>query len=137
MKKAPTPCPRLNWSICGGLALACLTACQPTEKPKVEPKPAAVDLGDLTKRFLDPNYAIGALVIGQKGELIAVDKDGNQLKPCRLPGDPKQELPECAAVTNTTIEDISPVSFVRHTGSKCIKGTITNAGYASTYSWCW
>jgi len=144
------PLTRTPWCV---LAAACLVVgCQPKGEPKVEPTPpAAVDLGAVAKRLLAPDYAVGALLIGKNGEIVAVDITGQTRPPCSLPEIPVTDAaaqapsaegkraatadePECAKVRNTTIANLQSPSIVRHTGSNCfLVGPIIHAGRAYYY----
>lgn len=152
MNISSTPRLRLAMSACGGLVMACLVAgCQPKTEPK--PPPATADLGEIARRLIDPNYAVGALVLGKNGEIVAVDATGKVVPPCALPGEqpaeqpnptgvptkPEGDLarvaagedPECAKVRNTTIINLQSTGIVRHTGSTCTTvGPIIHAGKA-------
>lgn len=159
MNISSTPRLRPALSACGGLVMACLVAgCQPKTEPK--PPPAAADLGEIARRLIDPNYAVGALVLGKNGEIVAVDATGTVVPPCALPGErpadppnpvgapakpegdvakPEGDLarvaagedPECAKVRNTTIINLQSTGIVRHTGSTCTTvGPIIHAGKA-------
>ncbi|MBL8447717.1 MAG: hypothetical protein JNJ44_09940 [Zoogloeaceae bacterium] len=117
------------------LAVAALAGCHTMPMHHDRPQGDA-DLSEVAKRFVDPNYAMGALVVGQNGEIIAVDASGKPVPPCSLPsgaaGDTKQApAPECSKVRNTTITDVQAPAIVRHTGSTCtLVGPIIHAGRA-------
>ncbi|HMV17946.1 MAG TPA: hypothetical protein PLN96_05425 [Zoogloea sp.] len=116
----------------GVTVLAGLTGC---EHPK-PPAPAASipepDLKDVAKRFVDPSYAVGALVIGKNGEVLPVSAEGKRIQPCLLPKAPETptakapeiatqgEIQECPKARDTTILDVQSVAVVRHTGSTCV-----------------
>ncbi len=114
----------------GAVFIAGLTGCEhPKPPPPVSSEP---DLKDVAKRFVDPSYAVGALVIGKNGEVLPVAADGKRIQPCLLPtvrDNPdakapeiaaKGEIQECPKARDTTILDVQSVAVVRHTGSTCV-----------------
>lgn len=144
MNKSSTPRLRPTLYVCSGIAMACLVAaCQPKAEPK--PPAAAADLSEISRRLIDPTYAVGALVLGKNGEIVAVDATGKVAPPCALPGeqptDPLKptgepatvatEDPACAKIQNTMIINLQSIGIVRHTGSTCTTvGPIIYAGKA-------
>ena len=111
-----------------------------------EGRKAALAAPELAKRFIDPGQAVGAIVINRDGETVFIDDKGNVAKPCHLcaPDDKaclaesrKAELPMCKSTTGTTITDITPISIVNHTGSRCILVTKKGLTGFYTYQLCW
>ena len=134
MKTSPLHDTRLP-TLLAALAVTTLAGCQGMPMHHDRPQGDA-DLSEVAKRFVDPTYAMGALVVGKNGEIIAVDASGKPVPPCSLPsgaaGDTKQAAaPECPKVRNTTITDVQAPAIVRHTGSTCtLVGPIIHAGRA-------
>lgn len=111
-----------------------------------EGRKAVLAAPELAKRFIEPGQAVGAIVINRDGETVFIDDKGNVAKPCQLcaPGDKeciaegrKAELPQCKSTTGTTITDITPISIVNHTGSRCILVTKKGLTGYYTYQLCW
>lgn len=125
------------WPVLGALTALTLAACMSKEAKEVP----AVDLSELARRFVDPDHAVGALVLGKDGEIIAVDATGKPVAPCALapeegatasaPVAREAEEPECAKIRGTTLTNIQSTAIVRHTGSTCTTvGPIISGGRA-------
>lgn len=101
---------------------------------------------ELAKRFVAPGQAVGAIVINRDGETVFVDDKGNVAAPCYLcaqddkaciADNRKAGVPMCKSTTGTTITDVTPISIVSHTGSRCILVTKKGLSGYYTYQLCW
>lgn len=106
-----------------GLSLA---ACQHVGHPRSGPSNGP----ELAERFVKPVDGLVGIVVGRDGELTVVDRDGNVVPACSLPGVHPEEgkapraadsdLPTCRGTTGTNILKVTPISVMNHTGSECI-----------------
>lgn len=111
-----------------------------------EGRKTALTAPELAKRFVDPGQAVGAIVINRDGETVFVDEKGNVATPCHLcaaddkaclADNRKAGVPMCKSTTGTTITDVTPISIVSHTGSRCILVTKKGLTGYYTYQLCW
>jgi hypothetical protein len=132
--------------------------------PVAAPAPSA-EGKELAEKFIRPiPKGIVALVFDEKGEVIAVTREGRTLPTCQVctPELARKYGPRCAKarklsdlksaaddrkaaaaplicdkLVNTTIEDVSPISAIKHTGSQCISFFFNSNGQAKVYQYCW
>ena len=112
------------------------------------------------------NKGVVALVFDDNGNVIAVTREGRTVPTCQVctPEMERRYGPRCAKarhvsdlksmlddkpasaalpplvcdkLDNTTIEDVNPISAVKHTGSQCISFFFNANGQAQVYQYCW
>ncbi len=79
-----------------------------------------------------PMNGVAGIVFLRDGSPVVVDAKGEPVPTCQLPSE-KGGKGTCAATTNTTILEVTPISVVAHTGSTC--RTFVISGAARTVCW--
>ena len=112
------------------------------------------------------NKGVVALVFDDNGNVIAVTREGRTVPTCQVctpelerkygprcakarrvsdlksllddkPASAALPPPVCDKLANTTIEDVNPISAIKHTGSQCISFFFNANGQAQVYQYCW
>jgi hypothetical protein len=79
-----------------------------------------------------PMNGVAGIVFLRDGSPVVVDAKGEPVPTCQLPSE-KGDKGTCPATTNTTLVEVTPISVVGHTGSRC--RTFVIAGNIRTVCW--